>query len=496
MEVKILRLSFLILLSAFKVASDKKLISCVDSPLDQKLNTFLDCNALEDSIKNHTDFFNDIRNRNVTPDGSCERLTHRNSYQFYFKNCQLTTIPNKFFDQLSDNIGEIYLDYAGVRSITAENFRAKPILKILSISHNNITELPPILFENSTEIKNVDFSHNQITTLDPKALSGATGLEKINLAHNFIVTVPEGLFDSLTELSDIDFSHNSIELFHPELRRSSHLNKLNLSHNKITRLSCNIFPNSEIPDLKAYLDVTNNQLKGIDLNCDKKGNGIILNVEDNQLEYLTLPSSTLIAHLHSILAARNKIKKISVESESTELKSLMLANNSFTKSSDLLDVFKYCTSLTTLDLSFNIVQLGANSLLKLSKLKNLYLNNMNMARIEYGALSHSKSLELLDLSHNNLNQFYFNSFVPNTKKLAELRLSDNHITEFIGSPKVLPHLSILDILNNNLNCSYLNQFLEDFGSAEVQLRSDSTLQPDDTRANLGGVTCIDHKVKP
>lgn len=451
-----------------------------------------DCGSLENT-SDHNEAFTKIFDNKENID-NCSGFDRRSrfQYRFYFKNCHLKTVPQTFFEQV-DITEQICLDNVGVEKLDTGNFPENLYLRSLSMSRNNLTELPNSMFSSQGDLRDLDFSYNQIIKIEPNAFN-AKKLHKINLSHNFLEMLPDELFGSTPQLSYIDLSYNQLETFQPEMRESKYLETLNLSNNKITRLSCSIFPYSDIRYISATFDITKNQLKKIDLNCDKWCGKVILNVEDNLLESLAFPASLIVSRLDTVLAKGNKINKITAESDLTGLKLLNLTRNSVTSTSDLLSVFKYGKSLKTLDLSYNnISNLGVNSLVKLQSLESLYLNNINLSHIGFGALSHSQNLTLLDLSRNSLKNFNFDLFLPNTRKVQKLYLNDNEITSFVGSPNVLSNLTQLNILNNNLSCKYLSQFLREIGSASVRLQPDPTLEPDDDRTNLGGVICTNRE---
>lgn len=466
-----------------------------------------DCGALPKTIK-HEEVFNSYSNNNSSSIYYCNGYSAHISrvigtaYQVDFKNCQLPKIPQKFFQQLRLS-KDIRLDNSGVLAIENELFSANSELKGLSMSHNNITELSASVFSNTQKMEDLNFSYNKITKIDAKIFI-LPKLETLKFSHNLVETLDEKLFETTTELREIDFSYNQLETFLPEMMNLKWLTSLNLNNNRIVQLKCNAFPNRSkfelmfiraMPEstLHTTIDVSDNRLKAIDLNCEKSSKRLVLNVDNNLLEDLTLPGSTLGGNLERVLASKNKIKTIHIENELNGLTWLKVANNCLT---NITDIFKYCGSLTTLDLSFNnLGSLGANSFVKLTKLENLHLNSINLSELEYGTLSHSRNLKFLDLSHNKLNEFDFGLFLPSFDDLMGLFLNNNNITDFLGwTNSILPNLNLLGISSNNLNCSYLMRFLHGFSSTSVQLLPDTTLSShDDNRTNINGITCMNPK---
>lgn len=479
-----------------KVTFGAEFLQCVEND-HWFFRAKFDCAALEKS-NNHIEAFDNFFDSEDDVDAACRKFkyqSYEHGYEVYFKNCQLNNMPQNFFRQI-DKVDQIHLEHSGVQKIERENFQSTFRTRFMTFSQNNITELPALLFANVPEIRVVDFSYNQIRKIDPIAFNATKSyvdLIQINLSYNQIETLHEKVFAPLFGLNEIDLSYNRLEAFQPDMTNLVNLEKLILNNNRITQLSCNIFPNTMRFFIKAIFDISKNQLKQIDLNCEAhkiNDDPLILNIQENFLEELTMPASKLVSNLSVILADGNKIEKISIEDELRSLKSFNLSRNNFRNVSDLLDILRFGSSLETLDLSFNdIRELGINSFVKLARLQDLYLNNINLSEIQTGTLSHSKNLKLLDLSHNNLNQFSFDVFLPNSKKLEKLYLNDNSINDFVGLPNILPNLNHLNILNNNLSCGYLSQFIRAFGSANIWLQPEPTLEPNDNRPNVGGVVC-------
>lgn len=473
---------FFAILSVFGSAFGGEFFQCA-YPDHQKNLTF-DCGALDKNVE-HIEYLNSYTNSYYfcsgyqyvdTPIGDAHRID--------IKNCRMPNIPQTFFQQLQEAV-EIYMDRSGIQKLRGEDFPEKSEWEQLSMVFNKLIELPAYLFVHTPAIREADFSYNQIRRIDVEAFTSGT-LERVKLTHNFIETLEKDLFLTAPELIEIDLSHNQIVTFHPEMLTLKRLIHLNLNNNKIVRLDCNIFPNS---DTKALIDASNNQLTDVNFKCEKKSDGLALNLEGNQLESLTFPASTLMDHVYDVFAPRNQIKNISIEKEMKSLMSLSVANNMLTNVSD---IFKRCTSLKRLDLSFNNVSpLGRNSLVKLKSLEYLYLSNVSLSHLEYGMFSYAQSLRVLNLSHNHLDQFHFDCFLPSLKYLNELYLNDNEINSIDGPINtILPNLYILAVSNNNMKCGYLDQFLRHLTSTHIRMLPDDTLEHDDHRTNLNGITCV------
>lgn len=647
-------LPFIIFCSIYDATFGVSLLKCT-RPSYFELAIVIDCKDIE-GTNEHSAIFDKYsdkssENRNKTIDDyfysySCydardfkEIIKTRKELKIEFKNCQFPNIPYNFFQELG-NVNEIKLDNSSVHNVDGDRLAANSRLRLLSMSQNNLTELSASLFSNTQGLGQIDFSYNNIKKIDPTTFNWTLGLIRLKLAHNLIEAIDEKLFEPLTILNFIDLSYNQLRTFLPELLHLKRLWNLNLSNNKINQLNCNIFANTsgyygritvdvshnelqlidlncdreshqlvlDIQDnflenltlpaskLMGYLDelsasgnkiknisieselqslrylnlsrnqlsdvsdvfercislismdlsfndirdlninssivglsdlhlsnnkinrlgcnifpnenwgstsvdASKNQLKELDLNCDKRSKQITLNVEDNLLESLILPATTLVDELATLLASKNRIKQIIIEKELKSLKHLQLANNSITDLSGISGVFRHCSAVETFDLSSNDIQkLGVNTFVKMKKLRKLYLNNTSLQRIQHGTFSHTENLEILNLSHNNLIQFSFDSFLPYFERLGELYLNGNKIEDLVGwSNTILPNLRVLDISSNNLSCSSLIQFYRALnGLSKIHLEKEPTLSTvthdDDSKIYLGGIGCIDREL--
>lgn len=492
-------MNWLLLIVFASVAANENFLNCPNSYSDvSKMNITFDCANLEEDVV-HSDFFD----QNVE-DNSCTYMTDfdayydqyreayksfTEAYQITFENCRFPYLPHTFFQRIN-KIFRINLEHSGVEAITYGKFADGSNLETLLMSFNELMELPGFLFSHTPQIQEIDFSHNRIRKIDENTFRGAAKkIKKINLAHNNINAIDRLLFSGLLELEDLDISHNIIEHFDADLSSLTQLEFLRLDNNKIMQLGCNVFAN------QLEIDLSVNELKEIDWNCNSTST-LTLKIENNLLGNLTLPASTLVTSLSTVLASRNKIENISIEGDLPNLRLLNLGNNNL---KNISAVSEHCVALANLDLSFNDIRhVDANAFVKMTKLQYLYLNNMNLTEVGHGTFSHQRSLIELNLSHNKLKQINFDLFVPYVENLTELHLNDNNLTNLDGwTNSLFPKLSILAVSNNDFNCSYLAQFLRQFKYPTIRLVPSSTLiMHTAEQKSIHGISCIDTQRNP
>lgn len=114
-------------------------------------------------------------------------------------------------------------------------------------------------------------------------------------------------------------------------------------------------------------------------------------------------------------------------------------------------VFRYCTSLQTLDLSGNnLTRIGNRYFTGLSRLKSLILSSNNIVSVESCAFYGLEQLVILNLSHNLIGSFRSDSF-DGLVQLGCLDLWRNDLSCIsAASLACMPKLKLL-FLNEQLN---------------------------------------------
>lgn len=390
------------------------------------------------------------------------------------RRCSIPFVPIQFLQELT-LVEKVWLNNSGVQSIAS---LLNSNLKVLMMNDNNLFELPKYLFVASQQVEKVNFSNNSISKIDPDVFANLKHVKEINLSFNKIQSLGAGLFKGSNVLQFIYLSHNALVDFKPNLSNLTELQYLSLEGNRLTQLGCTVFPISG--GNPTTIDASNNQLKSIDLNCDRKHNSsyLSLNVSDNQLEMLRFPNSTLAKSVKALSAKRNKIELISIANDLPGLKELDLANNNCVNVSDIV---KHLGSLEVLDLSFNNIP-EIRAIGNFTKLNALRLNNNNLTQIDNGTYSQSQNLSILDLSRNQL----VGMFLPRFDALTFLNLNDNNLKEITGQP-TFHKINQLGLSNNHFNCSFLGSFLHLINISEVHFIP--TVTKNET-TNIHGINCV------
>lgn len=443
-------------------------------------NSTINCGSLKDE-RFHNNYVNQLVNNRQYAAGFAY------TYGVEFVNCRFLSTPFEFLTTFK-TVQMYKFNYCGIESINSTDLPSESDLRVLLMAHNSIMKLQFQLFSHTPQIENVDFSYNQISKIHPNTFTGATNLEKINFTHNLIETLDTELFKNSSSLIEIDLSHNLLTTFQLELFNLTNLVSLNLQNNKIVELGCNVFPNAFWTEI--FVNVSANRLTKIDLNCNVECQSLILNADDNNLKTVHLPASKITYHLNTLSVSRNKIEKISIDSDLGNLRHLKVANNHLNSVSD---VFEHCGYLKTLDLSSNnIRQIKVNAFAKMSQLEYLYLRNINLSSIDCGTFAHPRDLIELDLSENHLTELNFDLFVPSYNNLSKILINNNKLKEMTAWHNyIFPTLQILSVSNNDFNCSYLKEFLRQHKSQRIHLISMPTEQlHSDEIIKIHGISCF------
>ncbi|ORX89270.1 L domain-like protein [Basidiobolus meristosporus CBS 931.73] len=213
------------------------------------------------------------------------------------------------------------------------------------------------------EVQVLDFSKKEVNHIED--ISCCVGLRKLNLSQNTIkaANALSGIQYN-SELTWLNLSGNQLESFEG-LERLKKLSVLNLSHNKINRISQHV---TSLVSLKALI-LNHNSIKRVEnIGGLHELNTIVLS--HNKLE--ELPSFPTLAKLTKFSAAHNELRSVPDFSLNPELKELRLNDNKITAIPESL---RGCSSLTILDLGSNLIKEWSDVTI-LGSL--LHLTNLNL----------------------------------------------------------------------------------------------------------------------
>lgn len=259
-------------------------------------------------------------------------------------------------------------------------------LQTISIScHSGVGDLSFV--QKMSNLTSIYMLNTSIHNIQPLA-------DKIHLTS---ISLPDARVQDITplrhlsNLRTIDFSFNKIENI-DALLHCQKLQSISLDNNQIR--SINVL--QHLHELHT-ISISNNQLSDL-----------------NPLRYLN--------KITSLSAYDNQISNVDFLENLTNIKHLNLRNNQIAN----IDYLKNYTQLSTLDISNNPIQ-SIDCLQHLTNLTSLYASNLNLTIKDDFELK--SMLIKADFSHCNLRNV---AFLTNQKKLRELDLSYNQISDIDG----------------------------------------------------------------
>ena len=392
-----------------------------------------------------------------------------NMSHLYVQGYQLSNISKETFKNLVDiKLYRITLLDNSIVNISKDAFSEMKHLSQLEISKEiqvSKHEISEMFFMMSRKIKSLRFSHN--TWDHPPSFRGLknASVTELILSYNYFRSLEGDWFSDLPKLHTLDVSFNGITENEYNFSGLGNITNLFLSGNwfkdfpnfcpyKSWNLSRLHFQYNKLTEFKPSYFQCLPHLTHLNMNGHA-----IRRLYNNTFTNLTSLRELKIQRLAGQLF---RIEERAFESES--LNRLVFTNNDFvfrnSSPDSAFEFFKYCPSLTDLDISSNNIQLNEEEFIgMISPLKNLTklgLMNTRLFFLPRKLLAKLPLLETLNASENYLNGSWDGmSVFGNATTLKQLNLSDNNIekiTEFN-----FPLTLLNGIRKNGLDLSY-NRF--------------------------------------
>ncbi|CAI9728513.1 leucine-rich repeat serine serine/threonine-protein kinase 1-like isoform X9 [Octopus vulgaris] len=279
----------------------------------------------------------------------------------------------------------------------------------------------------------------------------------LNVSCNKLHTLPSTVPWGMKNLVALNVSHNYLDVF-PSATDSiacQKVEEINLSHNHLKFLCCNIF---ELPHLQT-LNVSNNQLVFVTANENEKSMYEDISWSCGNLQYLNLSHNTLqrfplmLYHCTSLISLDFEHNQLidTLLPWSCPLNSLNLSHNLLTELPNSLEHF-WGTSLEYVNLNNNLFVEINESIIRIQSLLELQATNNRICSLPNSRLWSCHELKKLELGNNLLGQIDERSMERSLTVFRRRTSKGGPLPEEIDFPLFLSHCLIeLHLENNHLD---------------------------------------------
>lgn len=250
--------------------------------------------------------------------------------------------PNSSHNNSPDNISFKDFNHLFLRSFySKEKSNPNPLLE-LTLINQNLKTIPIELIKDSPQLKFLNLEENQIEKISN--LDSLTKLYSLNLNKNLIKKIEN--ISKLENLEKLSLNYNLIEQIE-NCEQNFHLKILSIGKNKISSIE-------SIENQVLYIEE--------------------LILSENRIKFI--PEKFSLPYLRFLDLNENKIKKLNEFLYCPCLEKLLLIGNKI-EGDNIKPIFKYCTRLREIDLSFNKIEFLSFVLGILRKNENIEIINVS-----------------------------------------------------------------------------------------------------------------------
>ncbi|XP_031635553.1 protein artichoke-like [Contarinia nasturtii] len=374
----------------------------------------------------------------------CTKENFQNLLYLNVSGNRLSNIPQMIELLGSSNIETLDLSSNDVGSIHAEVmarvggmniFQRLSNIKYLNLYNANISSNESLSFSNLKQFTSLDLSCNNLSAIE-EAFSNDHQLQKLNISHNKITKISNRLFYGALSLSEIDLSFNEINYLNvgtfSELRN---LVTLNLGHNLIGMIDKTLFAkNTQI----KYLNLQGNRIKRWNSNIFLPlMNGARVRIDMNEAEEIDTSSVGNLLRFETSskilfsFRVTNSTKNLSFFStQLLHLKHMNMSGNQLDNMAQFIGILS--TSIETLDASSNFLgEINVHTFEKFTNLKHMNLSNTSISfnsSPNQSCFEMNRKLQVLSLENNSIKRVDRNIFMPLLNS-AQVYISWNDVVE-------------------------------------------------------------------
>ncbi|KAK3545524.1 hypothetical protein QTP70_007770 [Hemibagrus guttatus] len=398
---------------------------------------------------------------------------------------------------ISANVTALIVLASGLRKITALE-DLKNLTKLVFLS-NPVQNISHDAFENLTSLQELEISGTLLLALEAGIFKNLDKLTKLLLNNNKIRILAPNLFETLEKLEMLQLHGNMLQSLHKALfLKLTNLQELNLSSNQLSTVDT-----SKLNKLKR-LDLGLNQITNLSLDTFKGNLQLqILSLQGNQISKLDPGIFSHLDNLEELNLRDNKIEVLSSGLFPSNLKNLMLKENSLLHLCS--SAFTNLHNLTYLDLSQNLLSsLPAELFQNLSSLEHLDLSGNRLQALSSTVFRGLFQISVIDLQKNNLTSLEADLFTDQGK-MSRLILAGNQL-EYLpsGILESLDFECLLQLRGNPWRCDcnlvYFHEWLYYFSKTVQDLSQVYCTEPQPlsgmslTTVNKEQLVCINRTI--
>ncbi|KAL1132779.1 hypothetical protein AAG570_010731 [Ranatra chinensis] len=252
------------------------------------------------------------------------------------------------------------LSYNGIYEPPWQSLSDISSLQYLNLENNYLRTLGKGAFGRLPIVFDLNLAHNQLNNISVRAFEGLLQLLNLNMSHNDLTHIPNGAFQGLVSLRTLDLSHNLLEKLdnktHGLIDDCLSLEKIILSHNKISDISRKTFPSDPyVPRKLKYIDLSHNLMSAITFGLTFGTKKVqTLNLSHNMIDEIRRYVIGNLSSLELLDLSNNEIKELN-EPDTFNVPPIM--NTLYLQNNELTTLpIKKLTKLKTLDIRQNYLE--------------------------------------------------------------------------------------------------------------------------------------------
>ena len=173
---------------------------------------------------------------------------------------QMTDLPKNMSTCLP-SVKQLYLNNNKFSTISNESLLSYKNIEVLRLHRNEFHEIPAYTFQAAKQLQELWLNENNLTNIQSNAFYGLDKLETLNLANCRLKEIRDNIFSKLKSLRSLNLENNDINFVEKRAFQNLSMQYIDLHSNSITKLYGETFLNSRL----LQINLANNP---INCSCD------------------------------------------------------------------------------------------------------------------------------------------------------------------------------------------------------------------------------------